>query len=100
MAAHDANTFEKTHYLNAPQVEYKTEAEGRGLFLCLINRILTRVPGENHEESGSSTDKLWKKHLEEIEKQDDEMVERWKGEADTTIIFVCTGPTILSVSSF
>ena len=100
MAAYDANTFEKTHFLNAPQVEHTAEAEGGQLSLCLINHILTRVPGENHEESRGSTDELWKKYLEEIEKQDDEMVERWKGEADSTIIFVCTGLTILSIFSF
>ena len=64
-----------------------------------INHILTRVPGKRHGESGGSSDELWKRYLEEIEKQDNKMIERWKGEADSTIIFVCAGPTTFSAPS-
>lgn len=35
MAATAATTIEKTHSLNAPQFEYKAEAEGGGLFLSV-----------------------------------------------------------------
>lgn len=101
MAEQDV-TVEKIHSLYALQVEHITEAEGGQLSLCPINHILTRIPEKNHgdSESGGSTDELWKKYLEEIEKQDGEMIERWKGEADSTIIFVCISPTILSIFSF
>lgn len=91
MASHNANTVEETHSLK-PQAGHKTEAEGGQLTLCLISHILICVPGENHGECGGSSDELWKQYNERIEKQDNEMVERWKGEAESTIIFVCTVP--------
>ena len=100
MTSTDAIIVEKTPPLDAPQrVQKKAEAEDGQLTHSPINHILTRVPGEKHGESGGSSDELWKRYLEEIEKQDNEMIERWKGEADSTIIFVCAGPTTLSSSS-
>ncbi|KAF8256790.1 hypothetical protein EI94DRAFT_1553073, partial [Lactarius quietus] len=49
-------------------------------------------------ESGGSSDELWEKYLEEIEKHDNEMVERWKGEADSTIIFAGLFSAVVAVS--
>ncbi|KAI9435372.1 hypothetical protein BJY52DRAFT_1131138, partial [Lactarius psammicola] len=49
-----------------------------------MNHILIREPGEIY---GGSSGKLWSMYLTEIEKQDKEMVERWKGEADSALIF-------------
>lgn len=74
--------IEKTPSGCAPQREHKTEAGG----------------GENHGEAGGSSDEMWKKYLEEIEKQDNEMVERWKGEADSTIIFAGLFSAVVVVS--
>lgn len=82
MASTDTIIVEKTPSLDAPQREHKTEADD----------------GENHGESGGTSDELWKKYLEEIEKQDNEMVERWKGEADSTIIFAGLFSAVVAVS--
>ena len=100
MVSTDAIVVEKIPSLDAPQrVQEKAEAEDGQSTHSPINHILTRVPGEKHGGSGGSSDELWKKYLEEIEKQDNEMIERWKGEADSTIIFVCAGPTTFSAPS-
>ena len=55
----------------------------------LIILILTHVPGEIC--GGSSSE------LTETERLDKEMVERWKSEADSVLVFVCAGFTILGV---
>ena len=60
------------------------------LTLSVMNRILTRVLGDIY---GDSAGEL----IPEIEKQDREMCERWKEEADTTLIFVSAPPTILFI---
>ena len=60
------------------------------LTLSVKNCILTRVLGDIY---GDSAGEL----MPEIEKQDREMCERWKEEADTTLIFVSALPTILFV---
>ncbi|KAN0137285.1 hypothetical protein V8E53_004730, partial [Lactarius tabidus] len=98
MASPDPTIVEKSPFFDAPQREHKTEAEGGQLTLCLINHILTRVPGKKRGESGGSNDELWTKYTEEIEKQDNEMVERWKGEADSTIIFAGLFSAVVVVS--
>jgi hypothetical protein len=46
----------------------------------LMNLILIRVPDYT-----------------ETEKQDQEMVERWKDEADSILTFVCAGSTIICI---
>ena len=56
----------------------------------MMNSILIRVP-ENDNDGSSAT-------FEETERLDKEMVERWLGEADSVIIFVCASSTILSIS--
>ena len=61
------------------------------LILCLISHVLIRVPGET---GGGFSDRLWSMYLNETQDQDKEMVERWKGEADSALIFVCASPTI------
>ncbi len=88
---------DETQTLHASQLEHKTEAQGGLLTFCLMNRILIRVPGEI---DGGSSGRLWSIYLTETEKQDKEMVERWKGEADSALIFVCAGPTILCIFPF
>ncbi|KAI9442722.1 hypothetical protein H4582DRAFT_2073309 [Lactarius indigo] len=49
------------------------------------------------ENNGGLSETLWSKCLEETEKEDNEMAERWKEEADTALGFVCAGPTILYI---
>ena len=56
----------------------KKQKEGQ-LTPYLMSLILIRVP-----------------EYEETERQDKEMVERWKGEADSILVFVCAGSTIIS----
>ena len=63
------------------QAERKTEAHSGLLTLYLMNRTLIHVPGVTNARSPAG--------LTEIERLDKEMVERWKGEADTVLVFVC-----------
>ena len=67
-----------------------TVAQGGTLDLYLMNSILIHVP-EKDNDGYSAT-------FEETERLDKEMVERWLGEADSVIIFVCASSTILSIS--
>ena len=67
-----------------------TVAQGGTLELYLMNSILIHVL-EKDNDGYSAT-------FEEIERLDKEMVERWLGEADSVIIFVCASSTILSIS--
>ena len=60
------------------------------LALYLMNRILIRVSEKNNDDASAK--------FKETERLDIEMIERWLGEADSTIIFVCARSTILSVS--
>ena len=53
------------------------------LTLYLMNLILIRIPD-----------------FTKIERQDKEMVERWKDEADSILLFVCAGSTIICIISF
>ena len=73
--------------------EQKPEVQVQGCQLkyCLIILILTHLPGEIC--GGSSSE------LTETERLDKEMVERWKSEADSVLVFVCAGFTILGVYS-
>src|SRR6266702_775544 len=101
MASPHANMVDddddETQTLDASQLEDKTEAQGGLLTFCPMDRVLIPVPGETY---GGSSGRPWSIYLTETEKQDKEMVERWKGEADSALIFVCAGPTILYVFPF
>ncbi|KAI9467390.1 hypothetical protein BJY52DRAFT_1413490 [Lactarius psammicola] len=68
MVLPNANMVDETQTLNTSQHEHKTEAQGGEIY-------------------GGSSGKLWSMYLAEIEKQDKEMAERWKGEADSALIF-------------
>jgi hypothetical protein len=61
-----------------------TVAQGGMWIFYLMNRILIHVPEKDNHGS-----------FEETERLDKEMVERWLGEADSVIIFVSAGSTIL-----
>jgi hypothetical protein len=67
-----------------------TVTKGGMLTLYLTNRILIHVPEKGGYGSSDT--------FEETERLDKEMVERWLGEADSIIIFVCTGSTFLCIS--
>ena len=92
MASPKANTnkFDDAQILYAPQLEHKTY--GGLLTFYLMDPILIHVPGEI--DRGSSGE------LTEIEKRDKEMVERWKDEADTGLVFVCAGSTVICMITF
>ena len=92
MASPKANMdeFDDTQTLYAPQLEHKTD--GGLSTLYLMDPILIHVPGE--------IDKGTSGELTEIEKQDKEMVKRWKDEADTGLVFVCAGSTIIYIITF
>ncbi|KAH8990164.1 hypothetical protein EDB86DRAFT_2807450, partial [Lactarius hatsudake] len=67
--------------------------------VCLLARStsfdLIRVPGENH---GDSSDGLWSIYLTEAEKQDQQVIESWKGDADGILVF--TGLFSATVAAF
>ena len=86
----NTNKFDDAQTLYAPQLGHKTD--GGLLTLYLMVPILIHVPGEI--DGGSSGE------LREIEKQNKEMVERWKDEADTGLVFVCAGSTIICIITF
>ena len=92
MASPKANTekFDDSQTLYAPQLEHKTD-DGL-LALLLMDPILIHLPGEI--DGGSAGD------VTEIEKQDKEMVERWKDEADTGLVFVCASCTFICMITF
>jgi hypothetical protein len=93
MASPKENTIDFDHtQVPYAQLECQRDPEAQGglLTLPLINRILTRVPGDIYgDRSGELTP--------EVEKLDREMVERWKEEAESTLIFVCASLTILCI---
>lgn len=91
MASPNANVVDETQTLQAPQFKYKTEVQGGLLTLHLMNHIFIRVPGEIH---GGSSGKPWSMYHTETKKLDKEMVERWKGEAESALIFVRASPAI------
>ena len=72
------------------QFGHMTVARGGTLALFLMNSILIHVP-EKSDDGSSAT-------FEETERLDKEMIERWLGEADSVIIFVCASFTTLSTS--
>jgi hypothetical protein len=55
------------------------------LTFYLLNRILIYVPEKDNDA------------FKETERLDKEMIERWLGEADSVIIFVSAGSTILCI---
>ena len=57
-------------------------------------RTLIHVPEKNNEVASTI---LKEKKLKETKELDKEMIERWLGEADSIIIFVCAGSTILCI---
>jgi hypothetical protein len=56
-----------------------------------MDRVLIHIPAEIHGGRGSPND------LTDIEEQDKAMVEKWKDEVDTVLVFVCAGSTILGI---
>lgn len=59
------------------------------LTLYLMDRTLIQVPEKNNDGASAM--------FKEKEELDKEMIERWLGEADSIIIFVCAGSTILCI---
>ncbi|KAI9458010.1 hypothetical protein BJY52DRAFT_1150034 [Lactarius psammicola] len=55
----------------------------------------TKAQGEIY---GGSSGRPWSIYLTETEKQDKEMIERWKGEADTALIFAGLFTAVVTVS--
>jgi hypothetical protein len=49
--------------------------------------VLIYALGDNY---GDSSSKLWSMYLAEAEKEDKELTESWKGEADSILVFVRT----------
>jgi hypothetical protein len=56
------------------------------------SRILIPVPGEKY---GDSSDAVWSMYLTEAEKQDKDVIERWKGDTDGILVFVSPIPSCI-----
>ena len=55
-------------------------------YLTLIKySVLIHALGDNY---GDPSGKLWSMYLAEAEKEDKELTEAWKGEADSILVFV------------
>ena len=81
--------FDHVKVLYTPQLDHKTDGL---LTLYLISPILIRVSGGTYFDP---SDKLADDKL--ADKEDGEMVERWKSEADSVLVFVCASSTILCI---
>src|SRR6266404_4387220 len=80
-----------TQTLNAPQLE-KTEVPCGMLTFYVGFVFLSMVLDEI---DGGSPGRLWSTYLTETKEQDKAMIERWKGEADSAVVFVSVGPPTL-----
>ena len=83
MASHDDHQDNHTKVLHTPENDHRTDGL---LILYLMNHILIRVTGVTYFSTAE---------LEEMDRQDKLMVERRKSEADSILVFVCAGSTIL-----
>ena len=81
-----SSDFDHTKVLYTPQHDRKTEGL---LTLYLMSPILIRVLGVSY--FGSPDE------LAEADREDKEMVERWKSEADSVLVFVCADFTTLCI---
>ena len=96
----DSPDFDHTKVTNTPQPDPKTDGL---LTLYLMKPILMRVPEKTdfgwHDELAKEkkTQEEEEKEVEELEKRNERMVERWKDEADKVVTFVCAGSTILCI---
>ncbi|KAI9458012.1 hypothetical protein BJY52DRAFT_1150035, partial [Lactarius psammicola] len=82
MASPNANMVgddDETQTLNASQLEHKTGTPGGEIY-------------------GGPSGGPWSMYLTETEKKDKEMVERWKGEADSALIFAGLFSAVVTVS--
>ena len=61
------------------------------LVWCFTGCILIRVPGENY---GDSSGRLWMMYLTKAEKDDKEIAQNWKEEADKILVFVSAYPSM------
>ena len=72
------------------------EAQRGMLICCFTGCILICVPGENY---GDPSGRLWMMYLIEAEKEDKEITESWKGDAEGILVFVSARPFIFYISS-
>ena len=79
-----------SHDSSKLQFEQRAVSPCGMLTLYLMNRSLIHVPEKNNDDAS-----VMSKETEELDKQ---MIKRWLGEADSIIIFVCAGSTILCIT--
>ncbi len=66
-----------------------------GMYISNLKQdsALIRRLGDNY---GNSSGKLWSMYLSEAEKEDKELTDAWKGEADSILVFVRFFPTLFT----
>ena len=73
-----------------PEAQRAYSFDGRRSGMCISNldqqnHVLIHALGDNY---GDSAGRLWSMYLTEAEKEDKELTEAWKGEADSILVFV------------
>ena len=72
------------------------EAQRGMLVYCFTGCNLISLPGENY---GDPSGRLWMMYLTEAEKEDKEITESWKGDAEGILVFVSAPSFTFYVSS-
>ena len=77
-----------------PEAQKSDIPDGRrsGMYISNLEQdsALIRELGDNY---GDSSGKLWSMYLAKAEKEDKELTDAWKGEADSILVFVRFFPT-------
>jgi uncharacterized protein DUF6535 len=80
-----------------PEAQKADISDGRrsGMYISNLSQdsALTRALGDNY---GDSSGKLWSMYLAEAEKEDKELTDAWKGEADSILVFVRFFPPLFT----
>ena len=83
--------------LAQPPVDSRDAEVRRGMLVyCFTGCNLIRLPGENY---GDPSGRLWMMYLTEAEKEDKEITESWRGDAEGILVFVSTRPSTFYISS-
>ena len=80
-----------------PPADYRDVEAQRGMLVsCFTGSKLIRLPGENY---GDPSGRLWMMYLTEAEKEDKEITESWRGDAEGILVFVSARPFTFYISS-
>ena len=82
---------------NTVESQIADNSDPQGMLTCLFaSHRLIRVSGEKYRDS---SDGLWSMYLTEVEKQDKDVTERWKGDTEGILVFVSLIPSCPIINS-